>query len=464
MIDPLSGAILTAAQTRAAEREAIASGITIDMLMGRAGAAVAETALRMGSGRPVLILVGPGNNGGDGYVAARLLVERGVKVRIAAMEQPKTAPARAAAQCWPGGVETLSTETEPAPVVVDALFGTGLTRSVDEDIAQALSRLVGEAQHSLAVDVPSGVASDDGCLLNDVPRFDVTLALGVAKPAHVLLPSAARCGRVVLAELGLSAGGAVEVLVYPQIPAARPGAHKYSRGMVAVIGGAMAGAALLAAEGALHGGAGYVALLGGKSLGGPHALVRRRCEAESLGDERIGAVVIGCGLGRDDSARQRLALAREAKRPLVIDGDALSLIDADGIARLSKTGPPVILTPHGGEFETLFGVAEGSKIDRTLAAARATGAVVVHKGADTVVAAPDGRVRVPLLGSSWLSTAGSGDVLAGIIGARLAAMGDAFAGACEGVWLHNEAARLAGPSFIADALAPRLGAAIARCL
>lgn len=463
MIGPLTGAILTAAQTRAAEGETIAAGTTIAMLMERAGAAVAETVLRMGSGRAVLILTGPGNNGGDGYVAARLLAERGVEVRIAAIEPPKSAAARAAAADWSGIVEPLSDDTQAAPVVVDALFGTGLTRSLDADIAQALARLVGGAQHSLAVDVPSGIASDDGRLLNDIPHFDATLALGVAKPAHLLLPAAARCGRVVLADLGLATGGAVEVLARPAFASPAPDAHKYTRGMVAVVGGAMAGAALLAAEAAMHGGAGYVALLGGKSLGGSHAIVRRRCDAGSLGDERIGAVVIGCGLGHDETARERLAMALAANQPLVLDGDALRLIEADGIARLTKAGLKVVLTPHGGEFDRLFGASDGNKIDRTLAAACAGGAVVVHKGADTVIAAPDGCVRVARLASPWLSTAGTGDVLAGVIGARLAATGDVFAGACQGVWLHGEAARLAGRAFIADALAPQLSAAIDRC-
>lgn len=464
MIRPLAGAILTTAQTRAAEGEAVAAGATIAVLMERAGAGVAETALRMGSKRPVLILAGPGNNGGDGYVAARLLAEQGVEVRIAALAPPKSDAAISAAKRWSGTVETLSSDTQAASVVVDALFGTGLTRSLDEDVARALSRLIGEAQHSLAVDVPSGIASDDGRLLNDVPHFDLTLALGVAKPAHLLLPAAARCGGVVLADIGLSTSGNVCVLERPQLCVPAPDAHKYSRGMVAVVSGAMAGAALLAAEAALHGGAGYVALLGGKSLGGPNALVRRRCDAAALGDERIGAVLIGCGLGRDDVARERLALALAAGRPLVIDGDALTLIAEDGIGCLAGLSSPFVLTPHGGEFDRLFGVGEGSKIERTLASARASGAVVVHKGADTVIAAPDGRVRVARLASPWLSTAGTGDVLAGTIAARFAATGDAFAAACQSVWLHAEAARLAGPAFVADALAPKLSAAIARCL
>jgi hydroxyethylthiazole kinase-like uncharacterized protein yjeF len=464
MIGPLAGAILTAAQTRAAEDAAVAGGLSVEALMELAGTAVAEAALRIGSGRSILVLAGPGNNGGDGYVAARRLAEQGLDVRIAASGPSGSAAARAAVRRWQGPVERLTDETPPAAVVVDALFGTGLTRPLDAALASDLARLVRTAQHSLAVDVPSGIASDDGRVLGDVPRFDVTLALGVAKPAHLLLPAAGRSGRVILADIGLTVSGDVGVLERPRLFVPAPDAHKYSRGMVAVVGGAMAGAALLAAEAAMHGGAGYVALLGGKRLGGPHALVRRRCDAESLSDARNGAVVVGCGLGRDETARKRLALALDTRHPTVIDGDALTLVAETGVERLAANSSPRILTPHAGEFDRLFGASHGSKIDRTLAAARSSGTVVIHKGADTVIAAPDGRVRVARLGSPWLSTAGTGDVLAGVIGARLAATGDPFAAACEGVWLHSEVASRSEPAFIADALAPRLGAAIARCL
>ncbi len=464
MIGPPTGAILTAARMRDAEAAAIDAGATIAGLMEWAGDAVAETAKRMAAGRSVLVLVGPGNNGGDGYVAARLLAEQGIAVRVAALCEPKSDGAIAAAQRWTGEVETLSPDTEPAALIVDGLFGTGLTRALDLHLSANLIRLVGAAQHSLAIDLPSGLASDDGRCLGDVARFDATLALGAIKPSHLLLPAAEHCGRVLLGDIGLSAVSDVSVLERPQLTAPAPDAHKYSRGMVAVVGGAMAGAALLASEAAMHAGAGYVALLGGKSLGGPHALVRRRCDAETLSDDRIGAVVIGCGLGRDEMARERLSLALAADQPMVIDGDALTLIAENGIAQVAEISSSHILTPHAGEFDRLFGASDASKIERTLAAARSIGAVVVHKGADTVIAAPDGRVRVARPGSPWLSTAGTGDVLAGVIGARLAATGDAFAAACQGVWLHGEAASLSEPAFIADALAPRLGAAIARCL
>jgi len=222
--------------------------------------------------------------------------------------------------------------------------------------------------------------------------------------------------------------------------------------MVAVVGGPMAGAGELAAVSAMRAGAGYVVHLGDRS-GPPHALVRKAWSADALADRRIGAVVIGPGLGRDAIARTKLDAAFATGTPLVIDGDALHLVDLD---RLAARTAPAILTPHAGEFAALFGRGDGSKIDRTLAAAVRAAAVVVHKGPDTVIASPDGRVVVAGEASDWLSTAGSGDVLAGATGAMLACLGDPFAAASAAVWLHREAARVCGRSFIADDLAAAL--------
>jgi hydroxyethylthiazole kinase-like uncharacterized protein yjeF len=220
--------------------------------------------------------------------------------------------------------------------------------------------------------------------------------------------------------------------------------------MVAVVAGAMPGAGALAASAAARAGAGYVLLLGSATDRLPHAIVRRRFTAEALEDQRIGAVVIGPGLGRDERAEERLVASLASGRPLVIDGDALRLMDD------RRCAGAAILTPHAGEFEAMFGRGSGSKIDRTVAAAERTGAVVVHKGPDTVIAAPDGRVIVHSGSSSWLSTAGTGDVLAGVIGARLAAGLEPMEAAVQGVWLHAEAARRAGAAFIADDLVGHL--------
>lgn len=449
--------ILTAAAMKAAE---LASGIDLFTLMTRAGEGVATAVARLAAGREVLILCGPGNNGGNGYVAAALLRRGGIAVRVAASAEPATDLARRARAGWDGPVELLA-DAAPAPVVVDALFGTGLSRPLDDGLATWLHRLVDAAQLAVAVDLPSGVATDDGACLSDPPSFHLTLALGALKPAHLLHPPAARCGAVRLLPIGIEAESDLAVLAPPRLTPPGWDAHKFTRGLVVVIAGAMPGAGALAATAAARAGAGYVLLLGSATDRLPHAIVRRRWSRDMLTDERIGAVLIGPGLGRDDAARAKLAAALDAPHPLVLDGDALAFLEP---AQLKTRTSPTVLTPHAGEFARLFGEGQGSRIDRARAAAAASGAAVVLKGADTAIARPDGQARIATTGPTWLSTAGTGDVLAGIVAARLAAGRDAFDAAGEGVWLHAEAARRAGPAFVADDLAAHLPAAIAACL
>lgn len=447
--------ILTVAEMRAAEQVAVDAGTSVETLMERAGAAVAEAAWRFAGPLPTLILCGPGNNGGDGYVAARLLKARGVSVRVAAFGSPKAGAAAAARALWDGPVEP-PISAKGAPLLIDALFGTGLARELEPAAEIALGRLAGEARLSIAVDLPSGVETDSGALLGQVPRFDLTVALGALKPAHRLQPAAALCGRVAVADIGVAIESDVAELGAPELSPPSAADHKYSRGMVAVAGGAMPGAARLAAHAALRAGAGYVLLTGPDAGAGPDAIVRRRHDA--FGDERIGALLVGPGLGRDDGARKRLDTALRSGRPLVLDGDALHLV------ALSELPDGTILTPHAGEFAALFGDGEGSKLTRARSAAERSGAVIVFKGADTVIAAPDGRAAIAAPASSWLSTAGTGDVLAGIIAAMLARGMDPFEAAKAGVWLHADAARRAGPALIADDLPDHLPAAIAACL
>lgn len=439
----LQSVILTAAAMRAAEEQAMAAGADVQMLMERAGAGIARWTARLASGAPVLVLCGPGNNGGDGYVAARILREGGADVRVAALAAPKTDAARNAARRWAGQVEALA-DAAGAPIVIDALLGTGASRGLGDPRA---TQLIGSARLAVAADLPSGLDADSGQPLGEVASCAVTLALGAMKPAHLLQPGAELCGAVRLVDIGIEVAGDTRVLGWPELPALDTSSHKYSRGMVAVVSGAMAGAALLAAEATLHGGAGYVLLAGGKTTGGPHALVRRRLGPDTLTHRRIGCVVIGPGLGRDTEGQRRLELALASGRPLVIDGDALHLVDPGAIPAGS------ILTPHAGEFTALFGETEGSKLERTRAAARTSGAVVVHKGPDTVIAAPDGRAVIAPPATPWLSAAGTGDVLAGAIAAQRAAGLDAFAAAQAGVWLHSRAAGRLGPAFVADDLA-----------
>lgn len=234
-----------------------------------------------------------------------------------------------------------------------------------------------------------------------------------------------------------------------------PDAHKYRRGLVTVVAGDMAGAACLSAEAAARCGAGYVRLIADAAVPGlSHAIVR----SGALDFDRARAVLVGPGLGRDAAARERLVVAASADVPYVADADALWLFADMGFADLTR---PAIMTPHEGEFDRLFGDLPGSKIERAIAAARSSCAVIIYKGADSVIAAPDGRAAVASGASPWLSTAGTGDVLAGLAAGRLAVTGDPFRAACEAVWLHGEAARRAGPAFVADDLLAGLPAAIA---
>lgn len=451
MTVPVSAPILTTATMRAAEIATGARGVSLGELMERAGAAVADLVWRAAAGRAVLILCGPGNNGGDGYVAARLLAERGAAVRVAACAAPATDLARAAAARWSGTVEALGADTLAAPILVDALFGVGLTRPLAPELVANLGRLAQAADRRIAVDVPSGVASDSAACLTPLPEFDITLTLGALKPAHILLPAAAHCGEVRLAAIGIDVETNMTTLAraLPQSPGAA--SHKYMRGQVLVIGGAMGGAAALAADAALRAGAGYC-LLQGESGAAARAVVQDPMSlAERLRDRRLGAVVLGPGSEEGPELNQLTAQVVAAGKPVVLDAGAVKA----GLAPLAAAAmvrPPAILTPHSGEFDRAFGTGRGSKIDRTLAAAKKSGAVVIHKGADTIIAAPDGRVAAAWPGSPHLASAGTGDVLAGACGAMLAQGFAPFEAACRAVAWHSARGRAIGAGLIADDL------------
>ncbi|WP_165322047.1 NAD(P)H-hydrate dehydratase [Rhizorhabdus phycosphaerae] len=452
--------ILTAAETRAAEEAAFAKGLSVDEAMERAGTAVADAAWRFAGPRETLVLCGPGNNGGDGYVIARLLRKRGVNVRVAASGEPKTEAALANRARWSGPVEQLAT-AQPAALLIDALFGTGIVRPLDPAIVGPLERLAAAATLKVAVDLPSGVGTDDGALLGPSIAYDMTVALAVLKPAHRLQPAAGLMGRLVLADIGIPGASELAEIERPHLPAPGPADHKYTRGHVVAVAGAMPGAALLAAKAAQRGGAGYVTLATADRSGpGPAALVRRHDPLERiLADDRVGCVVIGPGLGLNEDARARLDEVFASGRSCVIDADALTLLAGQRAAFTDMA----ILTPHEGEFRRLFGDLEGSRVDRARAAARRSAAVVVLKGADTVVASPDGRAAIAPSATGWLASAGTGDVLAGVIAANRARGLDPFAAACAGVWLHGRAGQLAGPGLIADDLMASLPVALGEC-
>lgn len=445
--------ILTAEAMRTAEQAAIDGGVSVQTLMERAGAGLAKAAYRFAGPVPTLILCGPGNNGGDGYVAARHLAERGVKVRIAALSDPASEAAKWARGQWEGPVEALSSDTAGESLVVDALFGTGLKRGLDATAEKELSRLCAAALVSVACDLPSGVETNGGAELSDVPAFDMTVTFGALKPAHLLHPAMHKCGRLVLADISIDANGSWHEIAPPRLPSLDPGGHKYDRGLVHALAGTMPGAIALSAKAAARSGAGYVRVSTSRPIDGlPSAIVQ--IDNAPVNDERIGCLLVGPGLG---DIPQVLTLALTSKAPKVIDADAITHLGEP--ERLK--GQDAIITPHEGEFRKLFGDLPGSKPERALEAARRSDAVVVYKGPDTLVASPDGRLGFAPTAHPWLASAGTGDVLAGMVAAMRARGLPAFDAASAAVWLHGRAADIAGPQLIADDLAAAIPQAIA---
>ncbi len=458
--------VLTAQAMRAAEQALFDTGTTVEALMETAAGGAAEWIRRVAAGRSVTVLCGPGNNGGDGYVIARRLREAGNAVTVIAPLASKTDAARNARARWNGPVVTSggSGGRASGEVFVDCLFGSGLARPLVPEHALLLRDLAARHRVRVAVDLPSGIASDSGAVLNErLPAFDLTLALGAWKFAHWSLPGRALMGQMRLVPIGIGAvEGAARLIERPRILAPAADAHKYRRGLLGIVGGAMPGAALLAAAAAQRAGAGYVKLLAPqadpRTL--PDVVTDTAPLAEALADRRMAVVLVGPGLGRETQARETLAAALRHAGALVCDADALMLLSP----AMLPEGRPVLATPHDGELEALcrsFGVIAEGRRARALALARVSGMVVLAKGPDTCVAAPDGRLALAPPASSWLSVAGTGDVLAGIAASRMAAGRDPFAAACEAVWLHGEAARRAGPAFTPSALAQAVSAALA---
>lgn len=462
---PPGAPILTADAMRRAEAAAFAKGVSQTELMERAGLAVAREVHRHAPGRAILLLAGPGNNGGDAHVAARLLSEWGHDVMVAALGEPGEGAAAKARAQWRGKVVPLA-EAAPRPLLVDGVFGTGLSRAIDPAIAARLEALREAAEFCVAIDVPSGLDADRGEALGYAVCADVTVALGALKPCHLLADGGACSGHVVLADLGIDMPRHWRTLNRPARLRPDAAAHKFTRGLALIVGGTMAGASRLSAAAALRGGAGYVVLgtPDGQRGGFDATVARKVVEATDLkdfiGERSVDALCIGPGLGRDDRAAALLDAALASDLRLVIDGDALTLLGEQAASRLAKRSAPTVLTPHGGEFARMFGDSTGSKIAQTLDAARATGAIVAHKGPDTVIAHPSGRVAVSAASPATLATAGSGDVLAGLIAGRLATGDDPFAAVATAAWLHMRAAEIAGPGLVADDLIAHSAAAM----
>ncbi|OXE35797.1 MAG: bifunctional ADP-dependent NAD(P)H-hydrate dehydratase/NAD(P)H-hydrate epimerase [Phenylobacterium zucineum] len=479
----MSGApILTLKEMAAVDAEAVGHGTSTEALMTRAGLSVADEICERFSPRPTAVLCGPGNNGGDGYVVARSLLESGWPVWVEALSRPTSPAAIHAAALWTGPTHSLGQVHEIAELTVDALFGAGLTRPLDGVAARMARASEFRAGPVVAIDVPSGVFGDTARALGDVAFWaDLTVTFHAKKIAHVLTPGLIRCGELVVADLGLPAKGSNLMENGPDLwrshfPWPSAASHKHERGRMVVVSGEPwnTGAARLAARAGLRVGAGVVTLASPPeslaiNAGHLEAVMLRPFETETELEQlcaNVDAVVIGPAAGVSDSTLlNTLALARTGAA-LVIDADAITVFKDDPEELFSALDVDDVLTPHPGEFERLFPGLLTAAPERITAACRAAvqaDAVVLLKGFDTVIAHPDGRAAVNTNGSPWLATAGSGDVLAGFIAGLIAQGMDSFEAACAAVWIHAEAGEVFGPGLIAEDL-PTLAPSILRKL
>ena len=474
--------LLTVTEMAAADRAAIAGGVSGERLMEAAGMAVAEAIRERWTARPVSVLCGPGNNGGDGFVVARLLADAGWSVRLALLGDKQRLKGDAAimAARWEGAIESLGVSSlDGAELVVDGLFGAGLGRPV-EGVARQVIEAIGV--DCVAIDTPSGVHGDSGAVWGAAAQAKLTVTFFRRKPGHLLLPGRGLCGETLVADIGIPEAVLDEIaprchangpaLWGAAHPRPGPADHKYSRGHAVVVGGGIetTGAARLAARAALRAGAGLVTLAcpPGALMVYAQALeaVMTRAIAEPHGfddlldDARRNAVLIGPGNGVGETTRKRVLAGLAAKKACVFDADALTSFENQPSELFKAISSPCILTPHEGEFSRLFDF-QGDKLSRARAAAAESGAVVLLKGADTVIAAPDGRAAINHNAPPELATAGSGDVLAGIAVALLAQGMSAFDAACAAAWLHGDAAARFGPGLIAEDICETLPATLA---
>jgi len=472
--------LLSVAEMYAADKAAMAQGIDGLTLMEAAGAGVAQEILDRFGARPTVVLCGPGNNGGDGFVIARHLKTAGARVRVVLLgpRQRLKGDAGAMAKKWRGQVRQMSPDViDGMELVVDAVFGAGLTRAVDGVVAATLQAAQARGYRTIAVDVPSGVDGDSGDVLGFALAADLTVTFFRPKLGHRLFPGRRLCGELKVIDIGIPESVLAEI--QPTAADNRPdlwlGAypwpalegHKYARGHAMVLSGprGTSGAARLGARAALRSGAGLV------TVAAPLAAVPENAaqltavmlagwrDAKGfdrlISDPRRNAALLGPGAGVTATTRANVLAALRRQKSVVLDADALSSFARTPATLFKAIRSPCILTPHEGEFARLF-AATGSKVDRARAAAATTGAVVLLKGPDTVVAAPDGRVTVNDNAPPELATAGAGDVLAGFCVGLLAQGMPAFEAACAATWLHGACAQRFGPGLIAEDLAEQL--------
>jgi hydroxyethylthiazole kinase-like uncharacterized protein yjeF len=488
--------VLTTAEMERADRLTIAAGTPGFALMLSAGQAVAEAASDIVEAGPILVVCGPGNNGGDGFVAAAELAAQGRDVSVILMceREALRGDAASAARGWKYPVLPFNPQAIGRPaLIIDALFGAGLSRTITGEAQDMIAAINSSGTPVLAVDLPSGVNGTNGAIMGIAVKATETVTFFRKKPAHLLLPGRIQCGRVRLADIGIDERVLDEIRPLTSentplfwrksFPVPRIDGHKYVRGHVLAVSGGIGttGAARMTARGALRAGAGLVTLATPRdalavNAAALTAVMVRAVDtaiefAEELNDRRFNAVAIGPGAGISDRTRDFVHTALSAERHLVLDADALTSF-ADAPDRLfeqikAAADPQIVLTPHEGEFPRLFSDISNkhpgrSKLERVRAAAERSGAVVLLKGADTTVAAPDGRATIAANAPPWLATAGSGDVLAGIVAGFLAQGVAAFEAASMAVWMHGEAAREAGPGLIAEDLTETLPAVFRR--
>jgi hydroxyethylthiazole kinase-like uncharacterized protein yjeF len=482
--------LLTTAEMAQADRLAICGGTAGIDLMERAGRAVADTfAAAYPSANRVTVVAGPGNNGGDGFVAARLLAEQGFRVTVLLVGELARlkGDAALAAKRWPGGITEDRGLLATADVVIDALFGAGLDRPVEGGAHALIETINTLAKPVIAVDLPSGINGTSGAVMGVAVKAAQTVTFFRKKPGHLLLPGRLHCGEISVADIGIPAS--VLAVIAPKtfenmpplwrlrFPVPASAGHKYDRGHAVVVSGPSwsTGAARLAARGALRAGAGLVTIASPRealpvNAAASLAVMVRPVDGAAalttlLADRRLNALAIGPGVGVGEATCELVLAGLSGERAVVLDADALTSF-AGGPRRLAdalltRRGQNTILTPHEGEFTRYFGALDdraevGSKLERARLAARLCGAVVILKGADTVVASPDGRAAINSDAPPFLATAGAGDVLTGIATGLLAQGMPAFEAAAAAVWLHGEAASAFGPGLIAEDLPEQL--------